>query len=441
MVSSFLTDAIVVVIVLGVMILVHEAGHFLAAKGFGVRVLIFSLGFGKRLIGFKRNETDYRISALPFGGYVKMAGDDPTETRSEEPGEFLSKPRWQRFIIVVMGPAMNVVMAILLLAGLYHYHFEKPAYEEKAARVGDVEADSPAAQAGILAGDLIVRFDSISNPNWEDVELKTITTVGESIPLEVLRDGKTLSLNLAPRAEGPSRIGYAGLYPYVPGLIDKVEPGLPARQAGLQPGDQIVAFDGRKSYCWPRLYYMLQSSNGKPVEVTVLREGKEIRARLKPVYSEVAGDKRWRIGVTIDDRMVVRKLPWERAITASLRDNGRNCLATFDVLAKIMTRRLSTRSLTGPIGIAQLSGQAYRAGIPELLMLVSFISLQLGVFNLLPIPIMDGGVIVLLLIEGLIGRDLSLKVKERVVQVGMVFLLLLAVFVVYNDIIKTLKPY
>lgn len=438
--SSFLTNTIVVVIVLGVMILVHELGHFLAAKWFGVRVLVFSLGFGRKLFGFKRGDTDYRVSILPFGGYVKMAGDDPSEVRQGDPGEFLGQPRWQRFVIVVMGPAMNAVMAVLLLAGLYKFHFQKPAYEEQPARVGDVETDSPAARAGILTGDLVTRLGTIGNPRWEDVELKIITTVAEPIPLEVWRESQTLSLNLVPIAKGPNRIGYAGWYPYIPGIIDAVEPELPAGQVGLKRGDQIVALDGRKILCWPRLAAALQAGSGKPVNLTVLRERKEFQVQVKPVLSDVGSEKRWRIGVSFQSSLVVRQLPWGRAITASLRDNLRNCVATFDVLGKILTRRMSTRSLSGPIGIAQLSGEAYRAGIPELLMLVSFISLQLAIFNLLPIPVLDGGVILLLLIEGLIRRDLSLEVKERFVQVGIVFLLLLAVFVMYNDIVKTFRP-
>ena len=441
MVSSLLTDAIVVVIVLGIMIFIHEAGHFLAAKSFGVRVLVFSFGFGKRLFGFKKGDTDYRVSALPVGGYVKMAGDDLSQTRSHDPSEFLSRPRWQRFVIVIMGPAMNAFLAVGLLAGLYRYHFQKPAYEEQPARVGDVEPNSPAARAGLEPGDHIVRLDRMSDPKWEDVELRTLTTVGEAIRLEVLREGKSVMLDLTPRAEGPSRVGYSGMYPFMPGIINKVDPGLPASQAGLEPGDEITAIDGHKNFCWPRIAYLVQTKNGKPVELTVRHEGKERGVKLTPVYSEVMREKKWRIGVVFYSDLVVRQLPWGGAIKSSLRDNGRNCVATFDVLEKILTRRMSTRSLTGPIGIAQISGEAYRAGIPELLILVSFISLQLGIFNLLPIPILDGGVILMLMIEGLIGRDLSLQVKERVVQVGMVFLLLLAVFVMYNDIVKSLKPY
>ena len=441
MAGSFITDAVVVVLVLGLMIFVHELGHFLAAKFFGVRVLVFSLGFGKRLLHLTRGDTDYRISALPFGGYVKMAGDDPSADRQGDPGEFLAKPRWQRFVVVVMGPIMNILLALVLLTCLYKFHYQKPAYQEQPARVGDVEADSPASQIGLTPGDLMVRLDGLQNPKWEDVEIKILTTVGEAMPLEVGRDGKTLNMTLTPRAEGPSRVGYAGLYPYAPGVVDKVEPGLPASHAGLIAGDQIVGIDGRKILYWPRVFYLLQSGKGKPVELSILRDGREFQATLTPVLTDVMGEKRWRIGVSFHNDMVVRQLPWGAAIAASLQDNLRNCLAWFDVMGKILTRRLSTRSLAGPIGIAQLSGEAYRAGLSELIMLVCFISLNLGLFNLLPIPVLDGGVILLLLVEGLIRHDLSVQVKERFVQVGFLFLLLLVVFLMCNDIVKTLRPY
>jgi regulator of sigma E protease len=442
MAGSFITDAVVVILVLGLMIFVHELGHFLAAKFYRVRVLVFSLGFGPRLLHFTKGDTDYRICAFPFGGYVKMAGDDPSADRQGDPGEFLAKPRWQRFVVVVMGPVMNILLALVLLTCLYKFHYQKPAYEEQPARVGDVEADSPASQIGLMPGDLMVRLDRLQeNPKWEDVEIKILTTVGEAMPLEVKRDGQILNMTLTPRAEGPNRVGYAGLDPYAPGVVDKVEPDLPASHAGLMAGDQIVGIDGRKILYWPRVFYLLQSGKGKPVELSILRDGREIRATLTPVLTDVMGEKRWRIGVSFHNDMVVRHLPWGAAIAASLQDNLRNCLAWFDVMGKILTRRLSTRSLAGPIGIAQLSGEAYRAGLSELIMLVCFISLNLGLFNLLPIPVLDGGVILLLLIEGLIRHDLSVQVKERFVQVGFLFLLLLVVFLMCNDIVKTLRPY
>ena len=443
MFSNFLTDAVVVVIVLGFMIFIHELGHFMAAKWFGVRVLTFSLGFGKRLFGFKRGDTDYRVSALPFGGYVKMWGEDPSQPRTGDQAEFLGKPRWQRFIIAVIGPAMNVLLAVALLAVLYRYHYQKPAYEEQPARVGDVDPDSPAARAGVLAGDLISRLDGIWNPTWEDLMPKIATSAGEAMPLEVERDGQHLNLTITPRAEGRDEIGYAGWAPDTQPVLGAVESDLPAAKAGLKTGDRIVAVDGHKTTGSGALVRALQLGQGNRADFTVEREGKILHFQIQPIYGDPngEGEKKWRIGVGFRREVVVRQLPWGGAVAASLEDNFRSCLVTFDFLGKLLTRRMSARSISGPIGIAQLSGEAYKEGMASLLMLVSFISLQLGIFNLLPIPILDGGVILLLLVEGLIRRDLSMKVKERVAQVGMAFLLLLAVFVMYNDLIKTFKPY
>jgi regulator of sigma E protease len=451
MATNILTDAVVVILVLGLMIFIHEAGHFLAAKAFGIRVLTFSFGFGKRLIGFKRGDTDYRLSALPFGGYVKMAGEDPSAVHGDDPGEFLSRPRWQRFVVVVMGPTMNVLLALAVLAGLYRFHFQKPAYKEQAAVVGEVEPGSPAAEAGIRPGDLIAKLDGLENPKWEDVELKTIMAPGEALPVRIVRDGRALDLTVKPKAEGSEQLGYAGWQACVPTLVGVVQSGLPAAKAGVKPGDQIVGMDGHHITCWQDLHPALQAANagviahsgseGRPVELAVLRDGKPVLIAVRAVYGDIEGAQRWYIGILPRSAVVVSQLPWGQAIEASISDNIRSCAVTFDAIGKILTRKMSPRSLSSPIGIAQFAGEAYRAGITDLLAVVAFISLQLGIFNLLPIPVLDGGVILLLAIEGIIRRDLSLSLKERIVQIGMAFLLMLVVFTVYNDIVKAVKPY
>ncbi len=441
MVSSFLTDSVVVVVVLGVMVFVHEAGHFLAAKGFGVRVLTFSLGFGKRLFGFERGGTDYRVSVLPLGGYVKMAGDDPSAVLTGDPGEFLSRPRWQRFVIILMGPMMNFVLAIVVLGGLYMFHYQKPAYEDQPLVIGAVEAHSAAAEAGLQPGDRVIQFDGIKDPKWEDVKFKVLTSAGHSIPIVVKRNGEILHTSLTPHAEGRDGAGIAGWYPYVPLVVDKVESGQPASKAGLKAGDTIIALNNHPIYYWPLIVQRLREGKGREAQLTVSRGGKEFQVNVKPQYTDVLGLKTWRIGVTIrNTEYVVRRLPAGLAFEYAIRTNYTNFLETFDVLGKIVTRRMSTRSLAGPIGIAQISGEAYRRGIADLMLFVSFISLQLGIINLLPIPVMDGGHIFMLAIEGLMRRDLSLAVKERVIQVGVVLIVLLFVFVMYNDIMKTLRP-
>jgi regulator of sigma E protease len=441
MVSSFLTDVVVVIVVLGVMVFVHEAGHFLAAKGFGVRVLTFSLGFGKRIFGFERGGTDYRVSILPLGGYVKMLGDDPSTVLTGDPGEFLSRPRWQRFLIILMGPMMNFVLAVAVLAGLYMFHFQKPAYEDQPVVIGAVETQSAAAEAGLQPGDRVVQFDGIKDPKWQDVKFKVLTTAGHSIPLVVIRHGQILHTSLIPQSEGRDDAGVAGWYPYVPFVIDKVEPGQPASKAGLEPGDAIVGIDGKPIYYWALIVQDLRDSKGKEVDLSLQRGGKEFQVHIKPAYTDVMGLKTWRIGVMArDTEYVIRQLPVGLAVEHSLQDNYTTFLETFAVLGKIVTRRMSTRTLAGPIGIAQISGEVYRRGISDLLLFVAFISVQLGIINLLPIPVMDGGHIFMLAIEGVMRRDLSLQIKERVLQVGVVLIVLLFVFIMYNDIIKTLRP-
>jgi len=283
MISNILRDAGVIVVVLPLMIFVHELGHFLAAKSLGVRVMTFSFGFGKRLFGIKRGDTDYRVSLLPLGGYVKMAGDDPSQPRQGDTGEYLAKARWQRFIIVVMGPAMNLLMAGLLITLLNHFNFQRPAFEEQPARIGAVEPGSPAANGGLRPGDLIVRYDGVTNPKWEDLYMKVATSVNEMIPTEVERDGKRVSLTITPQPKGPDRVGYIGVLPVQASVLKAVEASLPAGRAGLQPGDRILALDGDPLYQPAAFIDTLQSGKGKEIVITVLRNGKAFDVSLKTV--------------------------------------------------------------------------------------------------------------------------------------------------------------
>ena len=437
----FLQDTVAVVFVLGVMILVHELGHFLAARYFDVRVEAFSFGFGPRLLGKTVGETDYRVCAFPVGGYVKMAGEQPGEERNDDPRGFLGKPRWQRLIIVVMGPVFNVLLAVGLLVGLYMVRFERLAIQSEPAVLGGVAPNSPAAQAGLREGDRLAAIDGKQNPNWEDVTMTVVASAKQPVLLTVEREGKTFDVSITPVSEPVSGVGYVGWSERVPIQAGDLEPGMPAEKAGLRKGDLLSAVDGEPIHSPYKLPEVLQRKAGQPVTLEYMRDGQRRTASLTPVFRQIGEQPAsWKIGVGLHEKYerITTRLTFREALHESLEQNRKNATLIFQFLHGLIQRRMSPRSLEGPIGIARLSGQAARQGSFDLILLMSAISLNLGIFNLLPIPILDGGGICLLLFESLIGRDISLAVKERIVQVGFVFLMLLAVFVIYNDIVKSL---
>jgi regulator of sigma E protease len=435
---TFITSLAAVVVVLGIMIVVHEFGHFAVAKLFNVRVEQFAIGFGTRLFGFRKGETDYRVNALPFGGYVKMSGENPLEGRTGDPREFMSHPRWQRFLIALAGPAMNVVLAIGLLTGVYMVRYEHPVYLDEPVVVGWVMENSPAAKAGLQQGDRLIRVDGIQNPTWEDALYKFALSPGQPVDVGIQRGQDVLAVKIVPQKVGPDEIGFAGLEPEQKITITEIEPTMPAAKAGMKLGDEVLALNGVPVHSLPGLIRHLQENKDKPVEVTVMRDHQEKKFSVTPVPSKVDNETYYRMGIQ-SNPMKVEKLPLAAAFTKSLQDNKRNSLLVLELVQKMVQRKVSMKQMAGPIRIAQASGEAARQpGWTPLLSLMSTISLQLGIFNLFPIPILDGGIILLLILEGLMRRDISLRVKERIYQAAAVFLILFAVMVIYNDIAKTL---
>ncbi len=425
-----------VVVVLGIMILVHEFGHYAAAKFFGVRVEVFSLGFGKRLLGFRRGDTDYRISALPLGGYVKMTGENPMEAGTGDPAEFMAHPRWQRFVIAIAGPAMNILLAIGLLTGVFMVRYEHPIYLDQPAVIGWVLENSPAEKAGIQAGDRIVRIDGLQNPTWEEVLPKVVLSPAQPVEVAIQRGNEILTKSIVPQAVGPEQFGSLGWLPEQPNTVTGIDPGMPASQAGIRIGDEIAAINGLPMRSMPAVIRFLQENKDKPIEVTVIRQQRELRFTLTPVKSQVEGESRYRMGLQSDPQHV-DKLPFARALSKSLEQNRKYSFLILELVQKMVQRKVSLKQMEGPIGIARASGEAARQpGWTPLLALMAMISLNLGIFNLFPIPIMDGGVILLLAIESVMRRDISLRIKERIYQAAFVFLLLFAVMVIYNDVVK-----
>jgi regulator of sigma E protease len=427
-----------VIVVLGIMIVIHELGHHLVAKFFGVRVEVFSVGFGKRLWGFRKGETDYRLSALPFGGYVKMAGENPMEERTGDPGEFSSHPRWQRVLIALAGPAMNILLAITILTGVNMVHYRHEASTEQPARIGYVDPKSPAAAAGLQAGDLIVRINSVKNPLWQDVDdvlIRAKLTPGRPLDLGVQRGNEFVSTSLIPAQRGSQEPDYVGWDADETITVVGVKAGFPAEKAGLKPEDKILAVDGRQVRSISAVIAYLQEQKGKPVTLQVDRAGQKLQFALTPIQDD---NGQYLMGFS-HAQIHVDALPFGRALEKSLEMNKRYSLLIVDLLQKMIERKVSLKQVDGPIGIARVTGEAVRQpGWIPILFVMAIISLNLGIFNLLPIPILDGGLILMLAIEGLIRRDISQRIKERVYQTAFVFLVLFAVMVIFNDITKIL---
>lgn len=430
-------------VLIGVMILIHELGHFWAARWFDVHVEAFSFGFGPRLFGFRRGETDFRFSAIPFGGYVKMLGEQPGEDPVTDPRAFHMKPRWQRLIVAFAGPAMNIVLAVALLTGVFMVRYPKLLSAEGPATVGYIAQSSPAADAGVREGDTIVAIDDKQNPTWEDVALKEVSGIGSNLAVIVRRPteqgSSTERFVVTPRADKKSGYGFAGWSEKTETRVADVSPGLGAEKAGLRRGDIVQSINGVKLHSTMKLHELVRASGGNPIAVVYQRDGKEATTTVHPTFSkEDVPEGRWMIGIRPEPRVAITQLPFPEAFSESVKQNVRSAGLIFQFLKGIVEQKMSPKSLEGPIRIGQLSGEAAREGPAAYVSLMAMVSLNLAIFNLLPIPILDGGMILMLLTEMLIRRDLSLRVKETVLKFGFVFLMVVVVFVLYNDISKIL---
>jgi regulator of sigma E protease len=446
-------------IVLGIMVLIHELGHFVMAKLCRVKVEVFSIGFGPRIVGFRYGDTDYRISALPLGGYVKMFGDTPGERpRDREtldvlgididsPGEFNGRPRWQRVLIALAGPFANFILSFFLLVFVAHYHHEVDKYLTGTAVVDYVPLNTPAARDGLAPGDTITRFGGDTNPTWDQISKDAALNVSHSLPISFLHNGQTVSRDIAiisgdnTDQPGPDMLSATGLIPRESDeslIVKDVTAGGPGDRAGLKPNDSIVSINGLQIHSLDTLIAYLQDGNGSPATVAISRNSQPITLQLTPEKGDNGlGVIKWLIGFHAKHVPIeVQHLPLGQSIVQSARDNWDSSTLVMRILKGIFTRHVSVKSMSGPVGIAQQIEIASEQGIWPLVDFTALISIQLGIFNLLPIPILDGGMILFLLIESILRRDVNEVLKERIYQVAFVCIILLAVFVFFNDITR-----
>ncbi|MGH9399271.1 MAG: RIP metalloprotease RseP [Thermoanaerobaculia bacterium] len=445
---NILGNILALVFVLSILVFVHEFGHFAVAKAFRFPVEVFSFGFGKRLFGFKRRGTDYRVSAIPLGGYVRVVGLGPDESTLAEGTSAEVPPagkRWQRALILLAGPAMNLVLALVLHTAVFAIGVKVPAYELEPAIIRIVEEKSPGAQGGFRPGDRIVSINGTETPRWRDAQFLFAMNAREPLTVEVDRGGLGVFLKVTPRSVGKYDLGDVGLLPdfgrNVKARIALVTGGSPAEAAGFKRGDVIESIGGREIRGAPEEIFAkfvsaVEQSAPGPFPVTYLRDGRTAATRVKPRHE---GDS-WKLGVQVgaDLPEVLERFAPGQAFVEGWRRVRTDFRMTLGILARLFQGKASMRSMSGPLDIAKFSGEAARTSPISLVALMAAISLQLGILNLLPIPVLDGGHLFLLTVEGAARRDFSLRVKERILQLGFFMIVALLVVVLYNDLAKNL---
>ena len=439
-------------IVLGIIVLVHEFGHYVAARLMGVRVEVFSFGFGKRLFGKKVGDTDFRVSLIPLGGFVKMAGEEdfegdvitgkkgaerdslPAEKKEYKPYEFQSKNRAQKIFILTMGPFMNLFLAFFILTMINVTGVEVQKYKTEVPVIGFVKPDSPAAQAGLQVGDTIQSLNNRSLRNWKELEMFIAANPNETLIIGYKRDSKEASTKLKVGATKKNNLGFAGISYLLEPEIYSVGKDSPAEKAGLLGGDMILAINDRNIKSYFTVSEMISQSLGQVLKFKIDRKGEVLEMSVTPQQV----DEGYAIGIRTLIPMKEEKYTLLPAMQKSLRDISQLMSLILDAVRKMIVGKLSLKSMSGPIDIAKFSHSALQSGLSNFFMLIAFISLNLGIINLFPIPVLDGGHLMIYSIEAVIRREFSPRVKTMLMNIGFVILIALMVFIILNDVAKIL---
>jgi len=425
-------------VVLGILVIVHELGHFFAAKSIGVRVDKFSIGFWPKLFGIKRGETEYMVSLIPWGGYVKIAGQEEPEGEKPEHHELCSRGKLQRLYVYVAGPFANLALAVVLFPFIYMLGISVPAYVDQPATVGWVQKDSPASEAGIISGDRIVEVMGTSTPTWEDALMEIASRPNQEITMLVERGGQRTALSLKVAEESNYGAGVIGVEPPMPPIIERVASDRPADKAGLRSGDLVLSIDGERISDWMQLRDAIKGCDGRPLTTRLRRDGAMLTLEVLPEFSEELDS--YAVGIAAPGHPTKTvKYSYGRAIYKGAERLVSTIHLTLKVLRRLVTGQASIKSLGGPIMIARVSGQYARAGTTPLLQLIAFLSIQLFILNLLPIPVLDGGHVMFLGIETATKRPVSLKFKEISTRIGFAVLIGFMLFVSYNDVLRLLN--
>jgi regulator of sigma E protease len=432
--TSIFGTILAFIIVFGILVFVHEFGHFFMAKLVGIRVDVFSFGYGKRLFGFKKGDTDYRVSLIPMGGYVRFPGEETYDKDAEiGPGDFRAAKRWQRFLTIFMGPVMNLVLAIFLVAVINMVGTQVPVYQMQTPVIGWIEPDSPAARANLKVDDEILSIDGKATETWNDVDLAVGSKPKRVIDLEVRRESEIIHVELLTESKTRYDMGYAGFWGKILTEVRMVSPGSPAEKGGMQPGDVILSIEGQPAYFF-QFVEMIEGNADQELEFLIRRGEETLDLLITPRKEGDVG----RIGIMQTAESMEKRYGFFSAFVQSYKENKKLAFLVVNFIKDLLTGEASTRQLGGPIEIANFSYTAFRMGFLAMVAWIALISLQLGIINLFPIPVLDGGQILVIIIEGIFRRDFSPRVKQTIMQVGFAIFILLLVFIILNDVVKRL---
>jgi len=428
------------IIMLGILVFVHELGHFCVAKVSGVKVLKFSLGFGPRLVSRKWGETEYMICAVPLGGYVQMLGEGGGEegekvelSPEDRKRSFAEQPVGRRTAIIAAGPLMNLLLPFVILPVAFMSGIDLPAYLDQAPCIGYVAADTDAKSAGFQAGDCIVALNGEPASSWTDTNMALIDHAGDPLDFKVRRDRQTITVTMNPENGGLEGLQSLGLYPRQEAVVGGVAPGMPAEKAGIKTGDRIVAVNGKPVDSWYDLRPIIQSLDGSPVDLTVERDGQQLNLSVQPVRED--GDD-YLIGVAPLQESAHKRFGFIEAVKAGAERTVELVRVTLVFVQKLFAGEVSTKNIGGPITVVQIAGQAAQTDLSSVLTILAFLSIQLGILNLFPIPILDGGHLFFNLFELVFRRPLSMRIREVAQQIGLFLIILLMLLAFYNDIVR-----
>ncbi len=422
------------VIVFGILVFVHELGHFFMAKLMKIKVEVFSWGIGKRLFGIKKGDTDYRISLVPIGGFVKFSGEEAFEEKRElAPDDFMAKKRWERFLVLVTGSLMNIILAVVLVSIISMVGVTIPEFSGQKPVIGWIDPGSPAEAANLKINDEVLSINKRKTKTWNELEIAVGTKPERLITIEYKRGEEILKVQLMTESRTRLGMGYAGFYPKILTQVAYVFSGTPAEEAGLKVGDVFLAINGEYIYYY-RFLEVVAGNPEKELEFLVEREGEILTFHITPSLDGKVG----KIGIGPGMKSELKKFGFFSAIGRGIKENWKLAFVLVNYVKDLTTGEASAKQIAGPIEIARFSRTFFRMGFFALMGFIAFISLQLGIVNLLPIPLLDGGQVLVLCLEGLFRRDFSVKVKQTLMQIGFVIFILLFVFVILNDVARNL---